>query len=309
MKKILFLVILFFTITLKLWAQDNLDTISRADSSYWITDGRVYMYMTQGAQFNWAKGGDNIFSALTKTQFQAKYKKDKSIWDNLLKWNYGFLFVGVPEDHSIDYRTSDDYFELNSSYGYKAKGDFYYNMLFNFKTQFLPGYKYPNDSVKVSNFLSPAYIIFSLGVNYKPNENFKLMVSPLTSKTTLVVRESEVDETKFGLKKGERIYKEIGAYVTLSYKFMVIDEIALENELTLFSNYEVNPENIDFELKTNLNFKITKNIKSLISFHFIYDDDALIPVNSYENGVYKQIGYTKGLQFQEKIMVGIGLDF
>lgn len=292
-----------------IWAQSNSDTSALMQKKYWLTDGRVYMYVSQGAQMNWAKGGDNIFSALTKTQFQAKYKKDKHIWDNLLKWNYGFLFIGVPENKSIDYRTSDDYLEINSSYGYKARGDFYYNMLFNFKTQFLPGYKYPNDSVKVSNFLSPAYIIFSLGVNYKPNEKFKLMVSPLTSKTTLVVRESEVDETKFGLKKGERIYKEIGAYLTFVYKFSIIEELIVENELTLFSNYEVHPENIDFELKTNLNFKITKNIKSLISFHFIYDDDALIPINQIENGTYKQIGYTKGLQFQEKIMIGIGWDF
>lgn len=307
MRKLLFIIGFFLSTTL--WAQEKPDTLNVNWKDYWSIQGRAYVYLSQGAQFNWAKGGDNIFSSLTKTKTKAKYKKGKQIWDNQLDWNYGFLFIGVPEDHSIDYRTSDDYLEVNSSYGYEAKGSFYYNILFNFKTQFLPGYKYPNDSIKVSNFLSPAYIIFSLGINYKPSETFKIMLSPLASKTTLVVRESEVDETKFGLKKGERVYKEIGAYLTFYHKIKLMEQITLENELTLFSNYENNPENIDFELKTDLHFKISKNIKALISLHFIYDDDALIPINDWENGVYKQTGYTKGLQFQEKIMVGVGLDF
>ncbi len=226
-----FLIIFFGVfLSLTLWAQEKPDTLNLNWKDYWSVQGRAYVYLSQGAQFNWAKGGDNIFSSLTKTKTKAKYKKGKQIWDNQLDWNYGFLFVGVPEDKSIDYRTSDDYFELNSSYGYEAKGSFYYNILFNFKTQFLPGYKYPNDSIKVSNFLSPAYIIFSLGINYKPSETFKIMLSPLASKTTLVVRESEVDETKFGLKKGERVYKEIGAYLTFNNKIKLMEQITLENE-------------------------------------------------------------------------------
>ena len=135
------------------------------------------------------------------------------------------------------------------------------------------------------------------------------MLSPATFKTTLVVRESEVDETKFGVKKGERIYREFGAYLTLFYKQKLYKNISMENELILFSNYEHNPQNIDFELKTDIHFKINKYFKALLSLHFIYDDDALIPVNEFDNGVYKQIGYTKGLQFQEKIMIGLGVDF
>jgi len=70
-----------------------------------------------------------------------------------------------------------------------------------------------------SGFLSPAYVIFSLGMNYKPNNNFTVMLSPLTSKTTMVVKAKDVDETKYGIKKGERLYKEIGAYLKLYYNY------------------------------------------------------------------------------------------
>lgn len=291
-----------------IYATETADT-SLSVPKYWDLKGRIYFHTSQGAQVNWAKGGDNIFSMLIKSDLKAKYKKNNHSWDNQLNWNYGFLFVNNKNANSVEYRTSDDFFEVNSSYGYKATGKFYYNTLFNFKTQFLPGYKYPNDSIKVSNFLSPAYIIFSFGLNYKLSDDFTLMLSPLTSKTTLVVKEGDVDETKFGLKNGERIYREIGAYLTLHYKIILMKNIHLENDLTLFSNYQYHPENIDFELKTDLNFKINKNVKALLSLHFIYDDDALIPVNQYSNGEYRQIGYTKGLQFEEKVMIGIGIDF
>ena len=163
----------------------------------------------------------------------------------------------------------------------------------------------------VSAFLSPAYVIFSAGMNYKASDDFNMMLSPLTSKTTIVVKEGAegVDETQYGIKEGERIYREVGAYLKIHYKFNITKEISAENDLTLFSNYQYKPQNLDLDLKSELNFKINKNIKALISLHFIYDDDSKIPyIERNENGedVTK---YTVGLQFQEKIMIGIGANF
>ena len=304
-----YLVFLVLSFSAYSFALNLPDSLSIGEN--WVLQGRAYVHMSQGAQFQWAKGGDNIFSSLIKTKVKARYKKGKRVWENELKWNYGFLFVGVPNDirKNVEYRTSDDNIELNSSVGYKATGDFYYSGLFNFKTQFFPSYKYPNDSVKVSNFLSPAYIVFSAGIVYSPNANLKLMLSPLTSKTTLVVKESQVDETKYGLKKGARLYREIGAYLKFYNKVKLYDNIFMENNLTLFSNYEYKPQNVDVELQTDISFRINKYFKALMSFHFIYDDDEGIPINEFIDGVYKETGYTKGLQFQEKIMIGLGVEF
>ncbi len=219
-----------------------------------------------------------------------------------------YLFNNVQKSFFLITCFYFNYIEINSNYGYKAKGKLYYNALFNFKSQWFPGYKYPNDSVKVSHFLSPAYLIFSVGMNYKPNDNFGLMLSPLTSKTTLVAK-TKVDETQYGVKKGERIYREIGAYLKMFYNFKINKDIKTENNLTLFSNYQNHPENLDFELKSDISFQVNKNIKAMISLHFIYDDDAKIPVNKFIKEKYTQIGYTKGLQFQERVMLGLGYEF
>ncbi len=305
--KLYFTLLTYFLSSLVIFAQKE-DSLSLEKKSYWTYKGKAYFHITQAAQFNWAKGGDNIFSTIMKSHLAANYKKDKQIWDNDFRWNYGFSLVGIPEERKVDYRTSDDMIEINSSYGYEAKGKLYYNALFNFKSQWFAGYKYPNDSVKVSHFLSPGYLIFSLGMNYKANDNFKLMLSPLTSKTTMVAK-SEVDETKFGVKKGERIYREVGAYLTVDYNVNITKDIRAENKMRLFSNYQNHPENLDFELKSDISFQVNKNIKAMVSLHFIYNDDDKIPVNRWVNDKYTQVGYTKALQFQERIMLGLGYEF
>lgn len=313
MKNLLLLISGIFLSSM-LWADELPDSLKTEWKDYWTLKGRAYIHVSQGAQFNWAKEGESVFSTLIKTQVDAQYKKDKQIWDNQLKWNYGFLYVGLPKEERLDYRKSDDYFELNSSFGHQATGSFYYNGLFNFKTQFFRGYKYPDKEKTVTNFLSPAYVIFSIGMNYKPNDRLKIMLSPLTSKSTIVAKEGDgkhqVDGTKFGLDEGERILREIGAYLTFYHKVKLYTDVDMENNLTLFSNYEYKPENVDVELKSDINFKVNKYIKAIISLHFIYDDDASIPINEFDdNGVYKGTRSTVGLQFQEKVMIGVGIDF
>lgn len=291
------------------FAQKQTNTDSLNWKQYWKIKGRSYIHISQGAQMNWAKGGENLFSSLVKTNVFINYKQKNHWWENKIIWNYGFMLVNIPETSSSQYRKNDDVFDFNSSYGIKATKKLYYNAQLNFKTLFFPGYNYPNDSIMTAGFLSPAYIIFSLGMNYKPNDNFTLMLSPLTSKTTMVVKAKDVDETKYGIKKGERLYKEIGAYFKLSYKYKIAKNIETENKLTLFSNYEYKPQNIDLEFQSDINFKINKYVKAVFTIHFIYDDDQSIPVNEFVDGKYTTVSYTKGLQFQEKIMIGIGIDF
>ena len=69
-------------------------------------------------------------------------------------------------------RKTDDKIDFLSKYGREAFKNFYYAALFNFKTQWSPGYNYPDVNTKISDFLSPAYILVALGLDYKPNAYF-----------------------------------------------------------------------------------------------------------------------------------------
>jgi len=155
--------------------------------------------------------------------------------------------------------------------------------------------------------MSPAYWIFTLGMDLKIKDKFSLFLSPLTSKTTIVSKINLVDETKYGLEKDQRIKNEKGAYVKILYKFKLDKNIDVNTKWEFFSNYLHNPQNIDVNSETTTNMKVNKYLSVTLLLHFIYDDDINIPVYKIVNGERKKIGVTKGLQFKE--IMGIGFSY
>jgi len=267
----------------------------------WDIGSTADINFNQGYQSNWVEGGENSLSALSVLRFNAQYTYGKQrIWDTDIEYKLGYLKAG---DNPL--QKNDDRFEFNSKYGRTAFNNWYYSLLFNFRTQFLKGYDYPNDSVSVSKFMSPGHLVFSLGLDYKPNENLTVLISPVTSKYTIVSDTVKYDQTRFGVGANEKIRKEIGAYVKAIWKYNITKDIHMENKINFFTNYTNNPQNIDIDWELNLKMKLTHYIKMSLNTHFIYDDDVDIPV--FEGG--EQVGVTKGLQFREVIGIGFLYSF
>lgn len=53
-----------------------------------------------------------------------------------------------------------------------------------------------------------------------------------------------------------------------------MENITMENILSLYSNYLENPKNVDLDYTMNLVFKINKYLSTNLSVQTIYDDDA-----------------------------------
>src|SRR5882757_6084519 len=137
--------------------KDPNDTIKMT----WKTGGLYNLNFNQAALSNWAAGGDNsALSLSTLLSVYAFYKDGKRSWDNSLDLAYGIV-----NTTSLGTRKSDDRIDLVSKYGYDLGKKWYLTSLFNFRTQFAPGYNYPDTKTKVltSTFLAPAYILLSLG--------------------------------------------------------------------------------------------------------------------------------------------------
>jgi hypothetical protein len=107
----------------------------------------------------------------------ANMKKGRWAWDNSLDLAFGAAKVGKQ-----DWRKSDDKIDLNTKLGYDLGNHFYATYLFGFKTQFTEGFDYPNDTTKIriSNFMTPGYFINALGIDWKPNDNLSVFLSPIT---------------------------------------------------------------------------------------------------------------------------------
>jgi hypothetical protein len=248
-------------------SKDPNDTIPKV----WKVGGLYNLNFNQAALSNWAAGGDkSSISLATFLNVHAFYKKGKNAWDNTLDLAYGFV-----NTTSLGNRKSDDRMDLLSKYGYEVAKNWYLSSLFNFRSQFAKGYAYASDNSKTltSDFFAPAYVLLSLGMNYKPNDNFSVFISPATARWVFVKNDSLASVAAFGVDSGKNSRFEFGAYTTINYTAKISATSTYTGRLDLFSNYLHNPQNISLYMTNILAVKVTTLISMSITLNVIYDND------------------------------------
>ena len=177
--------------------------------------------------------------------------------------------------------------------------------LVNFRTQFSNGYANPGeegDSVRISTFLAPAYLLVGLGATYKPNERLSAFISPATMKMTIVNDQRLSNMGAYGVDTGKLSRYEIGGYANIRYKAPLITNIDFQANLDLFSNYlDGQYKNIDVNGEFILFMKVNKYITANLSVNVIYDNDILIDVD--EDGI------VDGPRTQVKEVLGVGFAY
>ena len=270
----------------------------KADTSYWDIEGVANATLSQTGFKYWSAGGNNSVAINTLLNAHANYKKDKTAWQNSIEFGYG-----TQKAMRLPFRKTDDKIDISSNFGIKAKNNFYYTALLGLNSQFTDGYEYlkSGDSNKVSNFFAPAYLVYSLGINYIPSKEFSIYTSILTGKTTFVFDDNLAAIAAFGVDTGKNIRYEFGAYIKMNMVKKLTDDFTLNTKLVLFSNYLHNPQNIDVNLNILATYKITKYISVNFQAQAIYDDDILILVDENTG--------RKGKRLQIKEIIGIGLSY
>jgi hypothetical protein len=260
---------------------------SKDSTKLWDKGGNVNINATQVALSNWAGGGESSVSLQGLLGLYANYSKGKSAWDNSLDLAYGMIKTG-----QSNWFKNDDRIELNSKYGYKASEHWYYAALLNFRTQFVEGYGKVGDANYISNFMSPGYLTFALGMDYKPNDKFTMFLSPATLKMTAVMDDSLSAIGAFGVDAGSTTRTEFGGYLKASFnepKVFGNENLGFKTSVSLFSNYQVDPQNIDVTWDAVLTAKIAKYFTVSLSLNMIYDHD--IDIQRYDSDglpLYKQ---------------------
>jgi hypothetical protein len=249
--------------------------------------------LSQSSLSNWAAGGDK-FSLSLNSIFSAYafYQKDKHSWDNTIDINFGYL-----RSTSLGSRKNDDRFDLLSKYGYAFSDKWNLSGLFNFRTQLANGYTY-NDTGRVfsSSFLSPAYILLSFGMDFKPNANFSVFISPVTARWVIVTDDTLSSKGQYGVVPGKNSRSEFGAFLSANFIRDLNKTVSYKGRLDLFSNYKHNPEKIDVFMSNLLSIKLSKVLSATWNVDFIYDDDVRL---------FGSDG--KSPAWQIKSLVGLGL--
>lgn len=268
----------------------------------WKTFGLIGLNFNQVSLTNWAGGGTSSIATTGIMNLNANYAKGKTSWVNSLDMAYGII-----KNADAPIIKSDDKLEFNSKFGHKASKYWYYSGLLNFRSQFAPGFKTPGDTVKISNFLAPGYLIAAIGMDYKPNDKFSAFLAPLTSKITIVNDPVLSARGAFGVDTNATVRSEFGGFIKLQYQNNIVENVSFATRIDLFSNYLHNPKNIDVSWETLISMKINKFMSASIATHLIYDDDVKISVDENKDGILD--GFGPRVQFKEVLAVGLAYKF
>lgn len=262
---------------------------------HWNFDSWVKMTINQIAFSNWARSGDNQLTFGFESKGFANYHKGKMSWNSDYWYRYGTI-----KQQGQDLHKNLDLLKANSKYLHAAFKNFSYSANISFDGQMFKGFRSPGDSVAVSKFMSPASVILGIGMEYKPSKSFSANLQPVSQKFTFVLDTVMVNPDKFKIPEGKRVFGEPGATLTIGYKTVLWKNISMDNNLRLFSSYFNNPEKIDVDFTTRLSLMVNKYVSTSLFLHAIYDDDILIPLYEWVDGVKTQVGEGKRVQLQEQ---------
>ncbi len=267
----------------------------------WKLYGTGTVGFTQTAISNWAKGGESSLSLLLIGRYIANYSKNMVKWENMAEFRLGTF---ASKTRGVE--KNEDRIEFQSRAGYAAYKKWYYSAEFNFRTQVAKGYKYPDKVNPISAFMSPGYLTFSLGMDYKPNKNFSLFLSPLTSKTTFIRDTALINPVNYGVPAGEKRHWEPGMIVKLNFHWPIASDIIYDTRVEIFNNYKYIFQKLNLNWEQTLVMQVTPRIGMRVMTQLIYDYNVLFSIKD-ESG--KEIGKEPKWQFKELFTVGFNYKF
>lgn len=263
------------------------DTVARTYT------GTASLGINQGFLHNWAAGGElasltvnALFSGATARYYH------RHLWTNNLDVFYALYYA---YSDGFRPRKTEDRMDFTSKYGYllNNKGTLYLSGLFNFRSQFSPGYDYSlpeYDTFPTSRFFAPAYFTGALGGEWRPTPRVSLFLSPAAARVTVVDRQftTRLPDGAFGVPFGERSRTELGAYFTGRYSTNPEKKTVYKARLDLYANYLAkdrfapdgvtvvkrdDPGNVDWLMDHLVSTKLNKYLAITIAATLIYDND------------------------------------
>ncbi len=277
----------------------------------WETGGKAGITLSQAFLANWVAGGESSVSMIGTLHLFANKKKRYSNWANTLDLQLGFTGQGKV------FRKTVDRMELTSERRIYLRKKWFYDYRLNFRSQMLPGYSSPDDTVVISNFMAPGYVFLTFGFDWHPVRGLTVLIAPLSGKFTIVADQALANRGAFGVVKatideltdiiltlGKNLKTEFGGYVKLYYKGNITSTTSVESRLELFSNYLHKPQNVDVNWEVLGKVKISEVFSVNLYTHLVYDDDIKQKVDDEGNVL---VG--PKLQFLEILGVGVTLKF
>jgi hypothetical protein len=275
--------------------------VVKPDSTTFWKRKLLFNFNVNQASFssNWKAGGINSIGLNSTFNYKLNYKKNRDSWDNEVDLLYGFV-----NNAGQGFRKTTDRIFVDSKYGYQLSKNWDLFTSLNFLSQFSKGFKYENDASNVeqrlliSDFLAPAFVTAALGFEYHPVEYFKLRLSPLAPRLTIVQDPRRFTKTvgpePYGVDSTKTTRFEWVAFQMLAeFNKDIAPNMNLKWRYLLYANYETfDLKTIDHRFDLTLTAKVTKFITVSLGGLLIYDYDQ-----------------DSGVQLSEALSIGFAYSF
>ena len=242
--------------------------------NWWVTGGSGSLQITQNyISDNWYKGGESTNALLSGLVLEANFDDRQRIeFENKLEIKLGF--VTAPSDTVHKYKTNADLLRLSSKLGVKAFKNWYYTLAGEFKTQFFGNYK-TNTNDMISNFLSPAQLDITLGMDFKQNKknySLSLLGSPLAYTFMYISNDKITDPGAFNVDPGHKTANLFGSKFTGNLTWTIIPSIVWESKLEYFTTYDT----VIASWENTFNFVLNRYLSTKLFVHARYDDGVTL---------------------------------
>ena len=239
---------------------------------------------------NWYQGGNNYLALLYNfywdVQLNPTYHPDE-IFQSTVSYKLGINSI---EQNAVGrkYSLSEDNFQYNVKYGFKAFKRWFYTVTGQFKTQFFRNYK-TNTDIRTASLLSPADLNLGLGMTYnyaneKKTFNMTASIAPLSYNLKVCI-DKDIDPTQFNIKPGHKTHNEYGSSGEVNMTWQATSNISMRTRLFAFTDYNYFQGNVE----TTWDFAINKFLSTQIYANLRYDSSSDFNLSRWHHWMLKEI--------------------
>lgn len=223
---------------------------------------------------NWYQGGNNHLALLINFLWDVQLN---TVWHpNLLlqsTLSYKLGLNSVEDDEFRKYSISQDIFQYNFKFGYKARRNWYYTVTAQFKTQLLNNYK-KNTETRIASILTPGDLNLGLGMTYsktnaKKTIQFNASIAPVSYNLKTAV-DAHVDHNLFGIPQTAKSQSEIGSNADITLNWKIGKMVTYKTRLFLFTDYDY----FLGDWENTLNIQFSRFFSTQIYANLRYDSSA-----------------------------------
>jgi hypothetical protein len=225
----------------------------------------------------------------------AKYHHNKWRWQNNGSIQLAAQKIGLGAEEP--WQKNMDILRFSSKLSYDFDNKQWSSAVdFTFQSILLPTYR--NSFLRpqaetdklTATFFSPAFMNFSPGIGYKPNDTYTFLAAPFSFKGVFVLNQKVANLNIYGTQpvlteegdtlRFSRSDLRLGFFLRASYsKKFLEDKIQVNSSLDLFSNYLRNPQNLDVLWKMDIGYRLWKNLYLNLNTELFYDDNVLVQID------------------------------